>query len=1038
MDEGVFVPQVNLAILPIAILLLGMAAQALLARVLSSSGKGWLAFGTSMLALAGVAAIWPAILRGETLDLVLGAWDGPVTLAYHIDGLSMLFALMGTGIGSAVLLFSVSYMSHDESVTRFYILMQLFIAGLVNLVYSANLLLMYASWEIVGICSFLLVGFWYRQRDAAAGARKVLVITHAAGYALLAAILILFARTGTLMWTDPRIGAAFTTGVFVLMFVAAMAKSVQFPLHTWIPSAMAAPSPVSALLHSACYVTAGVYLVARMHSFTVWPVAWQTGVVWVGTVTMLVGVLFAMIQSDSKKMLAFSTVSQIGYMILGLGLSTSLGIIAGLLHLLNHGLFKGGLFLGAGAIQHATGTRDMNKLGGLGHLMPSTAALWMVSAASIAGVPLFNGFVSKWLIYVAALSAGHVIPALIAWMVSILTMFTLLKATSAMFFGDEGEASAGAHESPKSMLFGSGALAVGCMVLGVAPQLGVIYAIAPSLKGMPLVSGAASPSWATLTSATSSLYALAGLVLSILSLVVGGAIYVFATRRARGAIAPTAPARPVMVSATGPAAFALASVGIQRAEPVSSFTGGEPLTAEGRMCANDFSALVTAGLAPVFTWTDPDRYLLGIWHGTLAVCNAAGRVSEWLEQRALAALIVFAAAIGIVAATASGVARTAVEAMAAETQWPLFAAVAVALVALLLAQSTVAEQRRYAWLAALSGALVLGGLAAHGAFLRLALLESAAFGAVLLLVLNGVDKLARNAYLTAAALSAIALVAGTLLLPSGSAGLVLALFLIGFAVKLALVPTYLWMPAMARRTPAALVGLIVAVVDVAAFGELIALRSDAAWLFEPAWPWLSLALLSALGGAGLMLAQHSVKRMLALSAVVGAGFIVTGVTLAGPHGLPGAALAAAADALAMGLLFTCVSAAERDGDVTLASRELARRHPLASAGFLLGAFTALGIPFTAGWPGHWRIYAAANGDGWLPLAILIVATILSVLAYARVIALVWWGGSDTGPAEKDTTRSWKTIWTSEGAALGAAIVLLLAACVAAGLIPGIL
>jgi multicomponent Na+:H+ antiporter subunit D len=243
---------------------------------------------------------------------------------------------------------------------------------------------------------------------------------------------------------------------------------------------------------------------------------------------------------------------------------------------------------------------------------------------------------------------------------------------------------------------------------------------------------------------------------------------------------------------------------------------------------------------------------------------------------------------------------------------------------------------------------------------------------------------------------------------------------------------------MARRTPAAIVGLIVAVIDVAAFAELIALRQEATWLFEPAWPWLSLALLSALGGAGLMLAQHSVKRMLALSTVVGAGFIVTGVTLAGPHGVNGAALAAAAEALAMGLLFTCVSAAERDGDVTLATRQLARKHPLASAGFLLGAFTALGIPFTAGWPGHWRIYAAANGDGWLPLAVLIVATILSVLAYARVVALVWWGDGEAGGAEKDAARSWKTTWTSEGAAMGAAIVLLLVACVAAGLVPGIL
>ena len=273
---------------------------------------------------------------------------------------------MGTAIGAAILLYSVAYMAHDVAATRFYIIMQIFIAGLITLVFAADLLLLYASWEIIGLCSFLLVAFWYTDKDAAAGARKVLVMTHLAGYALLAAILILYARTGTTLWTDPRVAGAFTNGIFALMLVSAIAKSVQFPLHTWIPSAMAAPTPVSALLHAAVYVKAGVYLVARMHSFAPWPVSWQVTVVWLGTVTMVVGVLFAMIQHDAKRLLAFHTVSQIGYMMLGLGLGTPLGIVAGLLHCLNHGLFKGGLFLGAGAVQHATGTRDMDKLGGLG------------------------------------------------------------------------------------------------------------------------------------------------------------------------------------------------------------------------------------------------------------------------------------------------------------------------------------------------------------------------------------------------------------------------------------------------------------------------------------------------------------------------------------------------------------------------------------------------------------------------------------------------------------------------------------------------
>ena len=182
---------------------------------------------------------------------------------------------------------------------------------------------------------------------------------------------------------------AFTSGIFLLMLAAAVAKSVQFPLHTWIPDAMAAPTPVSALLHAACYVKAGVYLVARMHSFGPWPVSWQFLVIWIGTVTMVVGVLYAMVQHDLKRLLAFHTVSQIGYMMLGLGLSTSLGNAAeGLLHCLNHGLFKGGLFLCAGAVQKAAGTRDMDRLGGLGRRMPYTMASWLIGAGAISGVPL--------------------------------------------------------------------------------------------------------------------------------------------------------------------------------------------------------------------------------------------------------------------------------------------------------------------------------------------------------------------------------------------------------------------------------------------------------------------------------------------------------------------------------------------------------------------------------------------------------------------------------------------------------------------------
>ena len=382
-----------------------------------------------------VIAMVPSVRAGQAVELNLFQWDSPLALVLHVDALSVLFAFMGASIGAMVLLYSIGYMAHDKSATRFYFTMLVFIGGFIGLVYSANLFIFYLCWELVGLCSFSLVGFWYTNPEAVAGARKVLLMTHIAGYGLLAGILVLVHRTGSALWTDPNVAHSFTTGIFLLMLVALVAKSVQVPLHTWIPEAMAAPTPVSALLHAACYVTSGVYLAARMHSFGVWPVAWGATLIWIGTVTMAVGVMYAMVQTDLKRMLAFSTVSQIGYMMLGIGIGTPLAITAGLLHCLNHGFFKGGLFLNAGSVQHATGTRDMNKLGGLAQKMPHTTLSWLIGIGSMMGIPLMSGFASKWMLYAAALQAGWAVPAMVAWAVSLGTVFLGAKATSAVFLG---------------------------------------------------------------------------------------------------------------------------------------------------------------------------------------------------------------------------------------------------------------------------------------------------------------------------------------------------------------------------------------------------------------------------------------------------------------------------------------------------------------------------------------------------------------------------------------------------------------------------
>jgi multicomponent Na+:H+ antiporter subunit A len=1052
----------HFVIAPIAILFAGAALQAACSRLLTSRAKGWLAFGVSLVALAAVLVLWPSVYHGHALNLSLPGWSGPLALTFHVDGLSQLFALMGAGIGATILLYSIGYMAEDRAASRFYIFMQIFIAGLIALVYASNLLLMYACWELIGLCSFILVGFWYTQREAAAGARKVLVMTHIAGYALLAAILILFARTGATLWTDPRVGAAFSTGIFVLMLVAAVAKSVQYPLHTWIPSAMAAPTPVSALLHAACYVKAGVYLVARMHSIAPWPVGWQTAVVWLGTATMLIGVLFAMVQHDAKRLLAFHTVSQIGYMMLGLGLGTPLGIVAGLLHCLNHGLFKGGLFLGAGAVQHETGTRDMDRLGGLARRMPRTTVLWLISAASIAGVPLFNGFVSKWLIYVAALRAGFAVPALISWVVSVLTMFSFMKASSAMFFGTEGPASGKAHEAPRTMIAGGVILATGCVVLGVAPQLAIKYVVDPALRGMRLQPDI-HLSWLGLTTAGGSWYATAGLVMALVASACGALVYWLAVRRPRAAraasAAATAAGSPGGAGSGSPAATALAMAGTARSRaplgpaggalaPLAAgagatvFTGGEPLGSRGRILASDFSITIRRGLAPFYAWVDPDRYYLAVWHATLALCAQAARLGEWLERHALAMLPALAVLVALIGGLGATVTRHAGRVPEAVARWPLLGAVALALLCLLLACAADERLRRILWLVALVGALSLAALASSGQAVRLVALETASLAAFFLLLLAGVERGSRYVYLLAVLLSAAAIVAGALLIDHGSPALVLALLLGGFALKLALVPAYIWLPRVAERTPAALIAVVVGIIDATAFAELLLLRRSDPWLFQAAWPWLVLALLSAVGGAGLALAQHDVKRMLAMSSIYDGGFLVLAVTLAGRFGLAGATIGAAAGVLAKTLLFVSVAGAEREGPLTLASRGVAVRHPLAAAAFIAGALTMLGVPPTIGYAGHWRIYEAAFGGGWVYLALLIVATALSVLAYARVIAVCWWGTPDDDAHEAGASRfpttpagPWRSVWRTEASPLAVALVVLTVAVVLAGVWP---
>ncbi|MGB9406918.1 MAG: proton-conducting transporter membrane subunit, partial [Terracidiphilus sp.] len=700
--------------------------------------------------------------------------------------------------------------------------------------------------------------------------------------------------TGSALWTDPRVAHAFTGGIFVLMLVSLVAKSVQFPLHTWIPEAMAAPTPVSALLHAACYVKAGVYLAARMHSFGAWPqaggFAWGSeSLVWVGTVTMAVGVMYAMVQTDLKRMLAFSTVSQIGYMMLGIGIGTPLAIAAGLLHCLNHGFFKAGLFLTAGSVQHASGTRDMNQLGGLAQKMPQTTLSWLIGVGSMMGIPLMSGFASKWMLYAAALQAGWAVPAMVAWAASLGTVFMGAKATSAVFLGPPTEHTNDAHEAPPSMLWGMGLLAAGSVVLGVAPQLAVNYFLNPILAALGLGAGV-HVTWLGLSADAGSFSSVGGLVLAVVSIVLGGAIYLVAYA-----------ARPVASGAV--LAGAVAGGGV--------FTGGEPLSEQGRLTAGDFSEIFEAHWHSFFRWSNVDRVYLSVWDGLQAVSRGLGVAFAWMERRATMLVVVFAAAALALARWAvPGTAQAGFEALAPFAQIPplLILAVAIAACALLLAALSSPYGRKLALPMLFVAALVVDGLFAANSWARLSLLEVAALLTVVLVWRTARSQAAKLTYLAVVLVSAGSMVVAEVLADRGNPEWARALLFTSVCVKLAAVPLFFWLLKLADELPAVVLGVIIAVVDMAAFGEFFIATQSFQMALTPHGLWISVAAGTSLIAALLMLTQRSLKRLLVLSTAEDVGFLLLGAASMSVIGAQGALIAASTHALAKALLFISLAA----------------------------------------------------------------------------------------------------------------------------------
>ena len=399
-----------------------------------------------------------------------------VKLGVYLDPLSVLFANLIAFIGFVVLLYSLSYMAHEEGQTRYYFFMLFFIGSMIGLVMADNFLQLFIFWELVGLCSYALVSFWYKKPEAVRAGIKVFLMTKIGDIALLAGIFLIYANVHSLSFMQvfeqsKTIAMPILTITSLLFLFGATVKSAQLPLHTWLYSAMEAPTSVSCLLHGATMVKAGVYLIARTHVMFHGIPIWLNSLTWIGAITALIGATLALHTPDIKGVPAYSTISQIGFMIAALGVassSTALGWFASIFHMISHAFFQGLGFLAIGGIVHQLGTRDMRKMGGLRRDMPFTFALCIIVILARSGIPPFSSFFSKGLIAKSILSTGNILLAFLIYSAAAVTFAYSYRFLVLTFAGKKPKhlEKIKVHEPPRLMLISSSILAAGCIVLG--------------------------------------------------------------------------------------------------------------------------------------------------------------------------------------------------------------------------------------------------------------------------------------------------------------------------------------------------------------------------------------------------------------------------------------------------------------------------------------------------------------------------------------------------------------------------------------------
>jgi NADH-quinone oxidoreductase subunit L len=432
-----------------------------------------LAVSFSVLSGLAALALIPLASAGVVVRVPMGTLFGDFTLVG--DGLGVFLAAIATVVGSLAVIFSVDYMRGEAQLGRYYALVLLFIGAMVGLVLTGSLLFMFVFWEITAFCSYALISFHNDDPKAVAGGIKALIITSLGGVGLFMGALFIYGKLGSYEINDflqkaPTLAPSVLAAIAFGFLAAAAAKSAQFPFQTWLPDAMEAPTPISALIHAATMVNAGVYLLARFYPAFAGVPGWRIAVVVVGMLSALLAAIMALVATDLKRVLAYSTVSQLGYMVYAIGAGgvvLSGGVFASQFHLFSHAVFKALLFLGAGAVIHSVGTRDMLKMGGLGPQMPFTRAVFVIGALALAGIPILNGFWSKELVLEVGLLGGPLWAYVIMLLVAGLTALYTFRMVWLVFFGAPREHLHG-HDAQPAMKVALGLLAAGTLTTWLA------------------------------------------------------------------------------------------------------------------------------------------------------------------------------------------------------------------------------------------------------------------------------------------------------------------------------------------------------------------------------------------------------------------------------------------------------------------------------------------------------------------------------------------------------------------------------------------